>query len=54
MWIGELMGRVLWAVDEPYLRFVGGMVATGYSVVTVFRGARFFVIPQRTDRSGGT
>ena len=42
MWIGELIGRLLWTIDEPYLRFVGAMVATGCAVISFHRGIRIF------------
>src|SRR5687767_9482770 len=37
MWIGELIGRLLWAIEEPYLRFVGAMLTTGLGIAVVLR-----------------
>ena len=53
MWLGELVGRLLWTIDEPYVRFVGAMVVSGCSVVGFFRVSRIFGRRHWEYRCGG-
>jgi hypothetical protein len=33
MVVGEIVARIVWAADDPYLRFVGAMSAVALTIV---------------------